>query len=81
MTDPVQPNIELLRDVRRLRIGGSDQVIGARAFDVLAFLHSNASRVVTKAELLSGPALDDFTRKDRLRRGTIPYFGRNDKSL
>ena len=52
MTDPVQPNIELLRDVRRLRIGGSDQVIGARAFDVLAFLHSNASRVVTKAELL-----------------------------
>ena len=52
MTDPVQPNIELLRDVRRLRIDGSDRVIGARAFDVLAYLHSNAGRVVTKAELL-----------------------------
>ena len=52
MTDPVQPNIELLRDLRRLRIDGSDRVIGARAFDVLAYLHSNAGRVVTKAELL-----------------------------
>ena len=52
MTDPVQPNIELLPDVRRLRIDGSDRVIGARAFDVLAYLHSNTGRVVTKAELL-----------------------------
>ena len=52
MTDPVQPNIELLRDVRRLRIDGSDRAIGARAFDVLAYLHSNAGRVVTKVELL-----------------------------
>ena len=52
MTDPVQPNFELLRDLRRLRIDGSDLVIGARAFDVLAYLHSNAGRVVTKAELL-----------------------------
>ena len=52
MSDPVQPNIELLRDSRRLRIDGSDRVIGARAFDVLAYLHSNAGRVVTKAELL-----------------------------
>lgn len=52
MIDPVQPNFELLRDLRRLRIDGSDLVIGARAFDVLAYLHSNAGRVVTKAELL-----------------------------
>lgn len=52
MIDPVQPNLELLRDLRRLRIDGSDQVVGARAFDVLAYLHSNAGRVVTKAELL-----------------------------
>ena len=52
MIDPVQPNIELLRDLRRLRIDGSDLVIGARAFDVLAYLHANAGRVVTKAELL-----------------------------
>ena len=50
--DPVQPHIELLRDLRRLRIDGSDLAIGARAFDVLAYLHSNAGRVVTKAELL-----------------------------
>jgi TolB-like protein len=52
MIDPVQPNIELLHDLRRLRIDGSDQVIGARAFDVLAHLHTNTGRVVTKAELL-----------------------------
>ena len=52
MIDPVQANFELLRDVRRLRIDGSDLAIGARAFDVLAYLHSNAGRVVTKAELL-----------------------------
>jgi len=52
MTDPVQPNIELLRDVRRLKVDGSDQVIGARAFDVLAYLEAQSGRVVTKAELL-----------------------------
>ncbi|MFN5998747.1 MAG: winged helix-turn-helix domain-containing tetratricopeptide repeat protein [Paracoccaceae bacterium] len=52
MIDPDQPNIELLHDLRRLRIDGSDQAIGARAFDVLAYLHSNTGRVVTKAELL-----------------------------
>jgi TolB-like protein len=52
MTDPVQPNIELLRDVRRLKVDGSDQVIGARAFDVLAYLDAHSGRVVTKAELL-----------------------------
>ncbi|MDP3262729.1 MAG: winged helix-turn-helix domain-containing protein [Tabrizicola sp.] len=52
MFDPVQPNIELLRDVRRLRIDGSDMVIGARAFDVLAYLDAHSGRVVTKAELL-----------------------------
>ena len=52
MIDPFQPSIELLRDLRRLRIDGSDHVIGARAFDVLAYLHSNAGRVVSKAELL-----------------------------
>ncbi|MBA3910959.1 MAG: hypothetical protein C0524_14070 [Rhodobacter sp.] len=52
MIDPVPPNIELLRDLRRLKVDGSDQVIGARAFDVLAYLHSNEGRVVTKAELL-----------------------------
>lgn len=52
MIDPVQPNVGLLRDVRRLRIDGSDLVIGARAFDVLAYIHANAGRVATKAELL-----------------------------
>ena len=52
MIDPAHLNFELLRDLRRLRIDGLEMVIGARAFDVLAYLHSNAGRVVTKAELL-----------------------------
>jgi TolB-like protein len=52
MLDPVQPKVEILHDLRSLRIDGSDQVIGARAFDVLAHLHANTGRVVTKAELL-----------------------------
>ncbi|MES2548378.1 MAG: winged helix-turn-helix domain-containing protein [Pseudomonadota bacterium] len=52
MIDPVQPHIELLRGLRRLRIDGSEQVIGARAFDVLAYLDAHSGRVVTKAELL-----------------------------
>jgi TolB-like protein len=52
MVDRVDSNIEILRDLRRLRIDGSDLVIGARAFDVLAYLHENVGRVVTKAELL-----------------------------
>jgi DNA-binding winged helix-turn-helix (wHTH) protein len=52
MIDPVQPHIELLRDLRWPRIEGSDMDIGAWAFDVLAHLHSNAGRVVSKAELL-----------------------------
>ena len=52
MVDAVQPNIEILPDLRRLKIDGSEQVIGARAFDVLAYLHANVGRVVSKAELL-----------------------------
>jgi TolB-like protein/Tfp pilus assembly protein PilF len=52
MIDLVQPKIELLRDLRRLRVDGSDHVIGARAFDVLAYLEAHSGRVVTKAELL-----------------------------
>ena len=72
MIDPVLPNIDLLRDVRRLRINGSQQVIGARAFDVLAFLHSNLGRVVTKAELLEHVWTDlnveEATSRSRSRR-------------
>jgi TolB-like protein len=52
MIDPAQPKVEILRDVRRLRINGSDHVIGARAFDVVAYLDAHCGRVVTKAELL-----------------------------
>jgi TolB-like protein len=52
MPDPVQPQIELLRGLRSLRINGSEQAIGARAFDVLAYLDAHSGRVVTKAELL-----------------------------
>lgn len=39
---------------RRLAVGGEEVKIGARAFDVLDYLHANSERVVTKAELLEG---------------------------
>lgn len=52
MPDPTVPSIEILPDRRSLRIGGEEQSVGARAFDVLAYLHKHAGRVVTKAELL-----------------------------
>lgn len=38
--------------LRKLRIDGLDQAIGARSFDVPAYLAANTGRVVTKAELL-----------------------------
>jgi TolB-like protein len=43
---------ELIEDQRIVRIEGADVPLGARAFDVLAYLHANADRVVSKAELL-----------------------------
>ncbi|OAN70342.1 hypothetical protein A8B78_20645 [Jannaschia sp. EhC01] len=44
--------LEVFEDQRRVTLGGEDVVLGARAFDVLAYLHANADRVVSKAELL-----------------------------
>lgn len=52
MIDAVHSTFEILPDLRRLKINGLERVIGARAFDVLAYLHANSGRVVTKAELL-----------------------------
>jgi TolB-like protein len=49
--DPAQA-VTILPAERAVRINGETRQIGARAFDVLAYLHSNAGRVVTKAELL-----------------------------
>jgi DNA-binding winged helix-turn-helix (wHTH) protein len=44
--------LDILSDQRIARLEGAELSLGARAFDVLAYLHENADRVVTKAELL-----------------------------
>jgi TolB-like protein/lipopolysaccharide biosynthesis regulator YciM len=44
--------LDILTDQRIARLEGADLRLGARAYDVLAYLHENADRVVTKAELL-----------------------------
>jgi TolB-like protein len=44
--------LEILDDLRRARLDGTELPLGARAFDVLAYLHAHADRVVTKQELL-----------------------------
>jgi TolB-like protein len=45
-------HIEIQSDRRMARLDGAELSLGARAFDVLAYLHRHADRVVTKAELL-----------------------------
>jgi TolB-like protein len=45
-------SVEILPARRILRIDGEEVSLGARAFDLLAYLHAHAGRVVTKAELL-----------------------------
>jgi TolB-like protein/Flp pilus assembly protein TadD len=52
MTRDLAPRVVILAAERAVRIDGETRQIGARAFDVLAYLHSNTGRVVTKAELL-----------------------------
>jgi DNA-binding winged helix-turn-helix (wHTH) protein len=47
-----QVQLDILSDQRMARLDGADLRLGARAFDVLAYLHAHADRVVTKAELL-----------------------------
>jgi TolB-like protein len=45
-------HLDILKDQRMARLDGADLALGARAYDVLAYLHDHADRVVTKAELL-----------------------------
>ncbi len=44
--------LEILNESRSARLDGEELPLGARAFDVLAYLHANSERVVSKAELL-----------------------------
>ena len=52
MTRDPAPTVVILRAERAVRIDGETRQIGARAFDVLAYLEAHSGRVVTKAELL-----------------------------
>lgn len=52
MTRDPAPRVVILAAERAVRIDGETRQIGARAFDVLAYLNANVGRVVTKAELL-----------------------------
>ncbi len=45
-------NLEVIEGDRIARLDGHDLDLGARAFDVLAYLHMNSGRVVSKTELL-----------------------------
>lgn len=45
--------IEILDDQRSVRLDGNELALGARAYDVLVFLHEHADRVVRKDELLN----------------------------
>ena len=49
--DPAQ-TVVILPAERAVQIDGETRQIGARAFDVLAYLDAHSGRVVTKAELL-----------------------------
>lgn len=50
MVDPV--TLSILHDQRVVLLDGEEIALGARAFDVLAYLVDHADRVVSKAELL-----------------------------
>ena len=52
MTRDPEPPVVILPAERAVRIDGETRQIGARAFDVLAYLDAHSGRVVTKAELL-----------------------------
>jgi DNA-binding winged helix-turn-helix (wHTH) protein len=43
---------EIRADTREVRVAGAPVALGARAFDVLAYLEAHSDRVVSKAELL-----------------------------
>ena len=44
--------LEILKDSRCARLDGKDLSLRVRAFDLLAYLHANSERIVSKAELL-----------------------------
>jgi TolB-like protein len=46
------PDVLIRPDTREVHIDGAAVTLGARAFDVLAYLNANSDRVVSKAELL-----------------------------
>ncbi|MCU4654466.1 winged helix-turn-helix domain-containing protein [Roseibacterium sp. SDUM158016] len=46
------PDVQIQPDTREVLVDGAPVTMGARAFDVLAHLHANQDRVVSKAELL-----------------------------
>jgi TolB-like protein len=48
----LQVQLDILSDQRTALLDGAELSLGARAFDVLAYLHAHADRVVAKAELL-----------------------------
>jgi TolB-like protein/Tfp pilus assembly protein PilF len=52
MTTQTVPSFNLRRDRRDVLVGGVATPLGARAFDVLAYLETHTDRVVTKRELL-----------------------------
>ena len=52
MTREAAPSVVILAAERAVQIDGETRQIGARAFDVLAYLDAHSGRVVTKAELL-----------------------------
>lgn len=45
-------DLTIEQDARRATVNGTVVSLGARAFDVLAYLHTHADRIVSKAELL-----------------------------
>ncbi len=49
---PTPPIVEINPDMRSLLVDGVQRKVGARAFDILAYLYENAGRVVSKDELL-----------------------------
>lgn len=52
MTDPHFSSFQIDTSARRLMVDGTQVKLGARAFDVLAYLQAHSGRVVTKAEML-----------------------------
>lgn len=50
--EPSLPPYQILHDTRQVQVAGAPFPLGARAFDVLAYLDRHQDRVVTKVELL-----------------------------